>query len=60
MITNTAYALCKILGINTKYLQGEMVVTTQGEGLKVSVQYLLPPDRVAELDKLATKYKTTY
>ena len=60
MITNTAYALCKILGINTKYLQGEMVVTTQGDGMKISVQYLLPPERVVELEELATKYKTTY
>jgi len=60
MITNTAYALCKILDIDSKYLSGEMTVTTQDDNLKVSVTYLLPPEKVNEVMKLASKFKTTY
>ena len=57
MITNTAHALCKILDIDSKYLSGEMVVMTQGDSMKVSVDYLLPLEKVTEVMELASKLK---
>jgi len=52
MITGGAYALCEILGIDTKYLQGEMTVDSSSGGLKVKVEYFLPPERVEEVVEL--------